>query len=62
VGGRDDRAVPVTGGSALVSVALRRKRDGHRIYAYLRWSDQGQTVRCHRIGGSGRLLTWDVSV
>jgi len=30
--------------TVLASVALRRKRDGRRVYAYLRWSDNGQTA------------------
>jgi DNA mismatch endonuclease (patch repair protein) len=28
----------------LASVALRRKRNGRRVYAYLRWSDHGRTT------------------
>lgn len=43
-GGRARRMVPATEGPAVASVALRRKRDGRRIYAYLRWSDHGRTV------------------
>ena len=43
-GGRGNRIIPVTGGSALASVALRCKRDSQRIYAYIRWSDKGRTI------------------
>jgi len=43
-GGHANRIVSATGGPAVASVALRRKRDGRRIYAYLRWSDRGSTV------------------
>jgi DNA mismatch endonuclease, patch repair protein len=32
------------GGRAVASVALRRKADGRRVYAYLRWSVSGRTV------------------
>ncbi len=42
--GHENRLVTATDGVALASVALRRKRDGRRIYAYLRWSDRGRTV------------------
>lgn len=43
-GGRKNRAVSVGTQTILVSVALRRKRDGRRVYAYLRWSDRGRTA------------------
>jgi DNA mismatch endonuclease (patch repair protein) len=43
-GNRAIRMVPATDGQAVASVALRRKRDGRRIYAYLRWSDHGRTI------------------
>jgi DNA mismatch endonuclease (patch repair protein) len=43
-GGHANRMVSATEGLAVASVALRRKRDGRRIYAYLRWSDLGHTV------------------
>jgi DNA mismatch endonuclease (patch repair protein) len=32
---------------ALGSVALRRKADGRRVYAYLRWSEGGKTSECY---------------
>lgn len=43
-GGRENRIVTVGGQAVLGSVALRRKRDGRRVYAYLRWSDHGHTA------------------
>jgi len=43
-GARDVRTLRLADGSAVASVALRRKRDGRRIYAYLRWSDHGKTI------------------
>ncbi len=43
-GGRGSRMVAASDGLAAASVALRRKRDGRRIYAYLRWSDAGRTI------------------
>lgn len=43
-GGRQNRMVTVGARAALGSVALRRKRDGRRVYAYLRWSDHGRTA------------------
>ena len=43
-GTRENRLVRLAGGSALASVALRRKPGGRRIYAYLRWSNHGRTV------------------
>ena len=42
-GGREYRAIETSDGTALASVALRRKRDGRRVYAYLRWSERGRT-------------------
>ncbi len=42
-GGRENRIVTVGGQTVLGSVALRRKHDGRRVYAYLRWSDHGRT-------------------
>lgn len=41
--GRENRQVVLEGQRVLASVALRRKRDGRRVYAYLRWSDRGRT-------------------
>jgi len=43
-GGRKNRMVIVSGQAILCSVALRRKRDGRRVYAYLRWSNHGRTA------------------
>jgi len=43
-GGRDRRAVRLQNGFAVASIALRRKPDGRRVYAYLRWSDHGNTT------------------
>src|SRR5580658_10428517 len=42
-GGRQQRVIMIGDRAVLASVALRRKSDGRRIYAYLRWSDQGKT-------------------
>ncbi len=41
--GRQNRIVMIGDHAVLASVALRRKRDGRRVYAYLRWSDHGKT-------------------
>jgi DNA mismatch endonuclease (patch repair protein) len=46
-GSRELRLVATSDGRAAASVALRRKRDGRRIYAYLRWSDSGRTVELY---------------
>ncbi len=43
-GGRENRYVTRGGQPVLASVALRRKKDGRRVYAYLRWSDHGRTT------------------
>lgn len=43
-GGRENRVVQLSRGTALASVALRRKTDRRRVYAYLRWSDRGKTI------------------
>lgn len=43
-GGRENRIVNAGGQAVLGSVALRRKHDGRRVYAYLRWSDHGSTA------------------
>jgi DNA mismatch endonuclease (patch repair protein) len=43
-GGRENRIVTFDDQIVLASVALRRKRDGRRVYAYLRWSDRGRTA------------------
>lgn len=43
-GGRDNRTTRLTDQAAVASIALRRKLDGRRIYAYLRWSDHGKTT------------------
>jgi DNA mismatch endonuclease (patch repair protein) len=43
-GGRENRIITLGGQAVLASVALRRKRDGRRVYAYLRWSDHGRTA------------------
>src|ERR1035438_4139040 len=43
-GGRGNRTIRLADGTALASVALRRKADGRRVYAYLRWWDHGGTV------------------
>ena len=43
-GGRVNRLVPLSHRTALASVSLRRKADGRRIYAYLRWYDRGKTI------------------
>jgi DNA mismatch endonuclease (patch repair protein) len=43
-GGRENRVITVGEKAVLASVALRRKRDGRRVYAYLRWSDHGRTA------------------
>ena len=42
--GRENRRVTAGDQAVLASVALRRKRDGRRVYAYLRWSDHGRTA------------------
>lgn len=43
-GGRDRRSIPLANGStALASICLRLPPKSRRIYAYLRWSEQGQT-------------------
>lgn len=46
-GGRKNRRVTDSVGGPLGSVALRRKADGRRIYAYLRWSEGGQTAESY---------------
>lgn len=43
-GGRENRIIRLSDQAVLASVALRRKRDGRRVYAYLRWSDHGRTA------------------
>jgi DNA mismatch endonuclease (patch repair protein) len=43
-GGRQNRVITIGEKAMLASVALRRKRDGRRVYAYLRWSDRGRTA------------------
>lgn len=43
-GGHDNRITRLASQPAVASIALRRKLDGRRIYAYLRWSDHGKTV------------------
>jgi DNA mismatch endonuclease (patch repair protein) len=43
-GGHKNRIVTISGQAIVASVALRRKRDGRRVYAYLRWSDHGRTA------------------
>ena len=43
-GGRENRIIALGDHAVLASVALRRKRDGRRVYAYLRWSDHGRTA------------------
>jgi len=43
-GGRENRLITLGDHAVLASVALRRKRDGRRLYAYLRWSDHGRTA------------------
>jgi DNA mismatch endonuclease (patch repair protein) len=43
-GGRQHRIVMLGDLAVVASVALRRKRDGRRVYAYLRWSDHGRTA------------------
>lgn len=43
-GGRAARRIALAGGgSALASVALRVLPQGRRVYAYLRWSEEGRT-------------------
>lgn len=42
--GRQNRIVTFGDQAVLTSVALRRKRDGCRVYAYLRWSEHGRTA------------------
>jgi DNA mismatch endonuclease (patch repair protein) len=46
-GGRARRRVNCSATGALGSVALRRKADGRRVYAYLRWSEGGKTSECY---------------
>jgi DNA mismatch endonuclease (patch repair protein) len=43
-GGHEHRIITIDDRTVLASVALRRKRDGRRVYAYLRWSDHGRTA------------------
>ena len=43
-GVRENRFITCDGQLVLASVALRRKKDGRRVYAYLRWSDHGRTA------------------
>ncbi|MDA8321320.1 MAG: very short patch repair endonuclease [Actinomycetota bacterium] len=43
-GGHANRVITIDGRTVLASVALRRKRDGRRVYAYLRWSANGKTA------------------
>ena len=43
-GGRENRIVTIGDRAILASVALRCKRDGRRVYAYLRWSDHGRAA------------------
>jgi DNA mismatch endonuclease, patch repair protein len=42
--GRENRVITIGQKEVLASVALRRKRDGRRIYAYLRWSSGRRTA------------------
>jgi DNA mismatch endonuclease (patch repair protein) len=43
-GGRENRIITIDNHAVLASVALRRKRDGRRVYAYFRWSNHGRTA------------------
>jgi DNA mismatch endonuclease (patch repair protein) len=43
-GGHEKRIITLDDQQILASVALRRKRDGRRVYAYLRWSEHGRTT------------------
>src|SRR6266516_4387087 len=42
--GRENRIIAIGHHAVVASVALRRKRDGRRVYAYLRWSEHGRTA------------------
>jgi DNA mismatch endonuclease, patch repair protein len=42
--GRENRLIIAGNQTVLASVALRRKHDGRRVYAYIRWSDHGRTA------------------
>jgi DNA mismatch endonuclease (patch repair protein) len=43
-GGREKRVITLRNRASVASVALRRKHDGRRVYAYLRWADGDRTT------------------